>query len=125
MLPIIIYTDDTSGNKSKQWNKFDLWCMKFAGLSRKENGKLHNIHMITCSNKCGVMDMAQPLADDLICLESHGITAYDSCLGVEVLVASPLICVICDNPRAAEVMNHSGPSAKMYCRMCMVSQSIY
>lgn len=31
-----------------------------------------------------------------------------------------LMCVICDNPRAAELMNHSGSSANKFCRMCMV-----
>lgn len=121
MLPLILYTDDTSGNKSKQWNKFDLWCLKLASLPTKENSKLHNIHMIVCSNKCGVLDMSQPLVDDLLALESHGITAYDAHLGMEVLVVAPLICAICDNPRHAEIMNHSGPSATMFCRMCMVS----
>ena len=40
MLPIILFTDDTSGNKSKQWNKFDSWCLKIAGLSTRENSKL-------------------------------------------------------------------------------------
>ena len=30
MLPLILYTDDTSGNKSKHWNKFDCWCLKLA-----------------------------------------------------------------------------------------------
>ena len=44
MLPVILYTDDPSGNKSKQWNKFDSWCVKLAGLPKKENSKLHNIH---------------------------------------------------------------------------------
>ena len=28
-LPIITYSDDTSGNHSKKWNKFDLWAMIF------------------------------------------------------------------------------------------------
>ena len=25
MLPLILFTDDTSGNKSKKWHKFDSW----------------------------------------------------------------------------------------------------
>lgn len=78
MLPLILYTDDTSGNKSKVWNKFDLWCLKLAGLPTKENSRLHNIHMITCSNKCTVLDMTQPLVDDLLVLESDGVVAYDA-----------------------------------------------
>ena len=43
MLPLILYSDDTSGNRSKRWNKFDSWCFKLAGLPNSENQKLHNI----------------------------------------------------------------------------------
>ena len=25
--PLLLYTDDTSGNRSKKWNKFNCWCM--------------------------------------------------------------------------------------------------
>ena len=121
MVPLLLSTDDTSGNKSKQWNKFDLWSMKLAGLPCKENSKLENIHLISCSNKCAVLDMSQPIVDDLLDLELHGITAFDCHLKEEVLVVAPLMCVLCDNPRHAEIMNHSGPSANLFCRMCMVS----
>ena len=51
MLPLILYTDDTSGNKSKQWNKFDSWCLKLASLPNKENQSLENIHFLCTSNK--------------------------------------------------------------------------
>ena len=58
--PLLLYTDDTSGNKSKKWNKFDCWCMLLAGLHHEDNAKLHNIHLITYSNKVLVLDMAAP-----------------------------------------------------------------
>ena len=29
--PIILYSDDFSGNRSKKWNKFDAWCLTLAG----------------------------------------------------------------------------------------------
>lgn len=31
MLPLILYNDDTSGNKSKKWNCFDVWALMLAG----------------------------------------------------------------------------------------------
>ena len=95
-----------------------------AGLPSKENSRLHNIHMVCYSNKCEVMDMARLVVDDLLDLELHGITAYDSYLGEEVLVIAPLMCVLCDNPQHAEIMNHSGPSANLFCRICMVSDLV-
>ena len=51
VVPLILYSDDTSGNKSKQWNKFDSWCVILAGLPKEENMKLENIYHISSSNK--------------------------------------------------------------------------
>ena len=121
MLPLILFTDDTSGNKSKQWNKFDSWCIKIAGLPNTENSKLSNIHLVSCSNQCPVMDMSKPLSADLLKLEVDGIEAFDAALGEEVILIAPVLCVLCDNPRHSEIMNHSGASANKYCRICMVS----
>lgn len=120
MLPIVLFTDDTSGNRSKQWNKFDSWCLRIAGLPNKDNSKLHNIHFLCCANKCSVMDMARPLVKDLADLESNGIGVYDAHLEREVLLIAPVICILADNPRHSELMNHLGSSAKKYCRICMV-----
>ena len=142
-LPIIIYSDDTSGNHSKKWNKFDLWAMMFAGLPRKDNAHFENIHFLCASNKVSELDfspcmqintlylkasaieMVEPLAKDLLKLEENGIVTYDAYLKEEVLVVTPIICMICDNPRASELVNHLGTSATCYCRLCLVSCQHY
>ncbi len=118
--PLILYSDDTSGNRSKKWNKFDCWCFMLAGLPRKENAKLHNIHFITCSNQVELLHMADPVVTDLLILE-NGVPAYDAFLQKEVLVVAPVLALLGDNPRHSEVLSHSGGSANKYCRMCMVS----
>ncbi len=93
-------------------SKFDSWCLKIAGLSNAENSKLPNIHLIFCSNKCQVMDMLKPLADDLLMLEITGVKAFDAALNEEVLIVALVLCILSDNPRHSEIMNHS---AKKYC----------
>ena len=30
--PLIPFSDDTNGNRSKKWNKFDYWCLTLACL---------------------------------------------------------------------------------------------
>ena len=138
MLPLILYSDDTSGNKSKQWNKFDSWCVKIAGLPNEDNQKLQNIFHICSSNKVYIIlhnytspslfstqvdsiPMAAPLVEELKNLEKDGVTTYDVFLEREVLVIAPVLCIICDNYRASEVTNNLGPSSRMFCRICMVS----
>eukprot|EP00731_Ephydatia_muelleri_P016107 Em0009g531a len=57
----VLRLDDTSGNKSKIWNKFDSWCFQLAGLPKKENANLQNIHFMCSSNKAPVMEKAKLL----------------------------------------------------------------
>ena len=120
MLPLILFTDDTSGNKSKKWHKFDSWSVLLAGLPRHENSKISNIHLVCCSDVASALDMAGAVVADLTTLED-GIEAYDALLEETALILSPLLCILADNPRASELLNHLGGSARKCCRMCMVS----
>ena len=65
------------------------------------------------------MEMAGALAEDLKALE-RGIRMYDAHTGTDVLVIAPVICALRDNVRAAELVNHLGSRAKMFCWKCMV-----
>lgn len=121
MLPLTLFTDDTSGNKSKKWHKFDSWSVMVAGLPRHENSKVPNIHFCCCSDVASAVDMAEALVPELISLAEKGVTAYDAFMQQQVIVLSPLMCILADNPRASELLNHLGGSARRYCRMCMVS----
>lgn len=64
--------------------------------------------------------MCGPIVDDLLVLEK-GVRMYDALLKKEVLVISPVLCILCDNVRASELLNHLGSTAKKLCRKCMVS----
>lgn len=121
MMPLILFTDNTSGNKSKKWHKFDSWSLMLAGLPRHRNSKITNIHFICCSDVASAVDMAEAIASELLSLDREGIEAYDAMLDQQVIVLSPLMCILADNPRALELLNHLGGSARRYCRMCMVN----
>ena len=120
MLPLILFADDTSGNKSKKWHKFESWYLLLAGLPRHENAKPENIHFLCSSDRMSALDMTTPIADELIQLENSGVVVYDAYQNEHVLVIAPLLCIICDNPMASQLLNHLGGSANKYCRLCMV-----
>ena len=121
MVPLMIYSDDTSGNKSKVWNKFDSWCFLLAGLLKKENAKLENIHFICTSNKVSVLELEVAPVQELKLLEDE-IVAYDAAMQCDVpLIVSPVLCFLCDNPRAAQICSHLGSSTRKFCRICNVS----
>lgn len=120
VVPIILFSDDVSGNVSKKWNKFDVWAMMLAGLPRAINSHLSNIHFICASNLANCMQMSQPIVQDLLALENDGMLMYDAHLKEEVIVVAPVICGIADNPRASDFTSHLGLSARKYCRICEV-----
>lgn len=120
LVPINLFTDDSSGNRTKKWNKFDCWTLILAGLPQHENSRLHNIHFLTCSNRVSVLDMAVPIVKDLIELEK-GVKMFDAHLEQEVYVCAPVMCALADNPRSSELLNHQGGTANLYCRKCTVS----
>ena len=119
--PIVLYTDDFSGNRGKKWNKFDAWCMTLAGLPKSEARSFHHIHFIACSNKLSAMEMAGPLVDDLLNLE-NGLNMFDALSKREVFVVAPVMCILADNVRASELLTHLGSKASKLCRFCMVCE---
>ena len=58
MVPLIIYSDDTSGNKSKKWHLLNSWSVLLAGLPRMMNSQLTNIHFLSCSDQLNLLKMA-------------------------------------------------------------------
>ena len=71
------------------------------------------------------MDMSEAIVPELIHLEKEGIEAYDILQRQAVLVVATLMCCLADNPRASEMLNHLGGSARRYCLMCMVCTFSY
>ena len=78
------------------------------------------MHFISCSNRLSAIEMSRPIVDDLLALEK-GVRMFDALTNSEVLVIAPVICALCDNVRASEIVNHLGSKAKRLCRICMVS----
>lgn len=122
--PLVLFSDDTSGNRSKKWNKFDYLCLSLDGLPVTEARMFKNIHFqcCTCTNRLSSIDIVQPLVDDLKQLEK-GVMMFDAYMEKEVLVIAPVMVILCDNARASELVNHLGSRAKRFCRKCNTAKS--
>lgn len=86
-----MYSDDTSGNRSKNGNKFDLRCVSLANLPKHEAQAFTNIHFIARSNGISAKEMSGPIINDL-CLLEKGICVHDAFLDTDVLLIAPVIC---------------------------------
>ena len=95
---------------------FDLACFFLSSFS----SLIQNLYMYVCV-KVDCIEMVRPIVEELKTLECDGVVVYDALLRKEVLVVTPILCFICDNPRASEITNNLGPGSRMFCRMCMVS----
>uniref|UniRef100_A0A1X7UVS3 C2H2-type domain-containing protein n=1 Tax=Amphimedon queenslandica TaxID=400682 RepID=A0A1X7UVS3_AMPQE len=118
--PVYIYSDDTSGNRSKKWNKFDIWCISLACLPLDSSHDISNIYFMCCSNRCDALQMAGPVAADLCRLEL-GIQVHDSFLHTDILVIAPVIGLLCDNAMSSTLLNHLGSTSIKLCRLCTTS----
>ena len=79
MVPLMVFSDDTSGNS----------------LPVATNSQLHNIHFVCTSNKAPVMEMAAPLVEEFLSLEK-GILKFDAMFNSNVVhvVVAPVICFV-------------------------------
>ena len=114
-----MYTDDLSGNCSRQWNKFDVWCLALAGLPLDIGRQFANIYFLACSNKVPATDMTAALVKELLELQ-NGVIVFDAYMNQDFFLIALVMCILADNARASELTNHLGATAKRFCRICMV-----
>jgi hypothetical protein len=64
-MPINLYADDTSGNKSKRWNKHISYCFTLSGLPPAHAEMEYNCHFLCTSNCAGPLELAEPIVKEL------------------------------------------------------------
>ena len=64
--------------------------------------------------------MVKPIVEELKILEKEVVVVYDAFTHKEVLLIAPVLCAICNNPRASEITNTLGPGSRNFCRICTV-----
>ncbi|OAV95884.1 hypothetical protein PTTG_26547 [Puccinia triticina 1-1 BBBD Race 1] len=118
-VPISLYSDDTSGNSSKKWNKHISYYFNLAGLPPKLTNQHFHCHFLCTSNSAGALELAEGIVDDIMELVEKGCVAYDCGLGEEVLVTTSLLCFLADTPMHAEITSTVMPNnARIPCRVC-------
>ncbi|KAJ6604864.1 hypothetical protein B0H10DRAFT_2314156 [Mycena sp. CBHHK59/15] len=108
--PIWLYCDDTSGNKSKKWNKHNSFLFTATGLPRKFVHCESNIHFLSTSNTAPPLEMLDGIVDQLEECQKHGIWAWDAEYLELVLVIPSILAMLGDNPM----------QRKYFCRVCWV-----
>lgn len=63
-VPLVLYSDDASGNVSKKWNQHMSFYCTLAGLPPKLANQDVNILFLATSNTAGALELADGLVDE-------------------------------------------------------------
>ncbi|KAI8457316.1 hypothetical protein BY996DRAFT_6616167 [Phakopsora pachyrhizi] len=114
-----IYSDDTSGNLSKQWNKHISIFMSLAGLSPHISNQEYNTLFVATSNTATALELAAPVVEELNILSTAGFYTFDYSLQEEVLVLPVVLMFMGDSPMHAEITSTMHPNVSLQpCRIC-------
>ncbi|KAI8449480.1 hypothetical protein BY996DRAFT_8387722 [Phakopsora pachyrhizi] len=118
-IPLNFYSDDTSGNVSKQWNKHISIFMSLAGLPPKLSNQEFNTLFVATSNIATAFELAAPVCEELNNLSLSGFTAFDYSLQEHVLVLPVVLLFMADSPMHAEITSTMQPNVSLQpCRIC-------
>ena len=133
-----LYCDDTSGNLSKKWNKYNSFLWTPAGLPRHLAQKQYNVHFLLISNIAPPLEMMDGMVTQLeyvsvylLLMFTHlvivfrdaqrdGIWAWDIATQEYVLVFPVVLALLGDNPMQSEFACHIGLRGKFFCQACWV-----
>ncbi|KAI9326373.1 hypothetical protein DFJ73DRAFT_632647, partial [Zopfochytrium polystomum] len=100
MLPLVLSCDDTSGNESLQWNKYESWIMTFAGLPARLRYLLCFTFFILSSKTASGIETAEVIAENF-CEMRDGIDGYDPINNEAVIFTASILQIVADNPMHA------------------------
>jgi hypothetical protein len=64
-VPITLYSDDTSGNTSKQFNKHISFYFTLSGLPPNISNQEYNCHFLASSNIASVLEQSKSIVEEL------------------------------------------------------------
>ncbi|KAH9820031.1 hypothetical protein DFH28DRAFT_885450, partial [Melampsora americana] len=118
-VPLVLYSDDTSGNVSKKWNKHMSFYFTLAGLNPKLTNQEYHIHPLCTSNIANALEQGDQIVDELNHASSAGFQTYDCSIQRDVLVVPFILCHTGDSPMHAEISNTTNPSGTLSpCWVC-------
>ncbi|KAH9810780.1 hypothetical protein DFH28DRAFT_1131520 [Melampsora americana] len=118
-IPITLYSDDTSGNVSKKFNKHMSLFFTLSGLPPEILNQEYNIHFLATSNCATALDLLDGAVDQIDQLSTEGFDAFDLSSGQEIMVMVVVLCHLGDSRMHAEICNTTNPANTLApCRVC-------
>ncbi|XP_033731106.1 uncharacterized protein LOC117320703 [Pecten maximus] len=122
-VPVNVFMDDLSSNKSRRWSPLHSIQMQLAGLPLKEKRKGSSTLYLASSDTVGILDMMAPICADIEESKSSAVDAFDAENLAPVVLCSQVSLLVTDYHMMSHACNHSGPSATKYCPKCMADKT--
>lgn len=120
MTPVTLFSDDYSGNRSKQYTPYESWSMNFVAMSFEGRTKRENTFFIRTAPKtdgANALTVIPCIADDIKDLEKGTLTFSEE-ENETVLVTAPLLFILAENPAHSNVCGILGSTTVFPCRKC-------
>ncbi|KAI9346096.1 hypothetical protein DFJ73DRAFT_626434 [Zopfochytrium polystomum] len=114
---IALFSDDTSGNTSKKWNKYESWIMSFPGLQAELRNRPEHVHFLTTSKSAAGFESAEVISNELR-ITRDGVKGVNPLTHAPILIVTSVLSVVGDNPMHSVIASHTGTLSNRPCRLC-------
>ncbi|KAL4065827.1 hypothetical protein J3A83DRAFT_4098845, partial [Scleroderma citrinum] len=119
-VPIIVFIDDISGNKSKQWNKHFSCYMSNGALPHEKLDQEFHVHFVATSPSASPLEVTQRVHKAIEKAFDEPIASWDCKLKEEVLLWLFGLFFAGNNPMHAELSSFIGLNSNYFCQTCKV-----
>lgn len=119
VIQIKLWSDDVSGNRTRQWNKHENWCWTHCGIAQKLQHQEFFVHFLSTSPHATSLEQAEAITE-MLAEASQGIIAFDAETKNECMFAIGVLHLPADNPMQSALSSHAGTRANCFCRRCIV-----
>ncbi|CUA71593.1 Valine--tRNA ligase [Rhizoctonia solani] len=117
-IPIILFMDDVSGNRTNLWNKHISAYISNAAITREVLNMEYSVRFVLTSKHATPSELMEGIRDDLKESFQEPIVAYDCENEEEVLIRGYPALSAADNPMQSEQCSCQLQNANYFCRTC-------
>ncbi|KAJ7494095.1 hypothetical protein FB451DRAFT_1336039 [Mycena latifolia] len=117
-IPLAVFIDDVSGNKSKQWNKHFSCYMSNGALPRTKLEQEFHVRFVATSPFASPLEIMQGVRASIEETFAEPVVAWDCEAKEEVLLRPYSLLFAGDNPMHAELCSCAGLNTNFFCRTC-------
>ncbi|KAJ6458275.1 hypothetical protein C8R45DRAFT_1221656 [Mycena sanguinolenta] len=117
-IPLIIFIDDVSGNKSKQWNKHFSCYMSNGAVPRTKLENEFHVRFVATSPFASPLEIMQGVRASIEEAFEEPVEAWDCEKKEQVLLRPYGLLFAGDNPMQAELCSCAGLNTNYFCRTC-------